>query len=97
MAGGPSSQAGREHGLSRPVVQAAFTAYAATVLPAGPPVTSVLGIDETQRGKPVWRRDTDSGEWVLVADCWHVGFVDAAGHAAFFGQVEGRTAEAVEG
>jgi transposase len=91
------AQAGRDRGLSWPVVQAAFTTYAAGVLPAGPPSTPVLGIDETRRGKPVWRRDNETGKWVLVADCWHVGFVDAAGHAGLFGQVEGRTAEAVEG
>jgi len=45
----------------------------------------------------VWRREETTGAWVLVADCWHVGFVDAAGRAGLFGQVEGRTAEAVEG
>lgn len=90
------AQAGRDRGLSWPAVHRAFCLYADRVLPAGPAATGVLGIDETRRGKPVWRRDPDSGAWVLVADCWHVGFVDAAGHAGLFGQVEGRTAEAVE-
>ncbi|MEV3927270.1 ISL3 family transposase [Actinomadura coerulea] len=90
-------QAGRDHGLSWPVVHRAFVAYAAKVLPEDPPDTSVLGVDETRRGKAVWRRDEGTGAWVLVADCWHVGFVDAAGHAGLFGQVEGRTAEAVQG
>lgn len=91
------AQSGRDHGLSWPVVQAAFTAYAVVVLPERAPVTSVLGIDETRRGKAVWHRDQVSGSWRLVADCWHVGFVDAAGHAGLFGQVEGRNAQAVEG
>ncbi|CNG76763.1 ISMsm4%2C transposase [Mycobacterium tuberculosis] len=45
------AQAGREHGLSWPVVQAAFTAYAAGVLRVGPSASSVLGIDETRRGR----------------------------------------------
>jgi transposase len=90
------AQAGRERGLSWPVVQAAFTGYAGRVLPADPPPTPVLGIDETRRGKAEWRFDAQTGTWVLVADPWHVGFVDAAGRAGLFGQVEGRTAEAVE-
>lgn len=91
------AQAGHDHGLSWPVVAAAFAAYAAKVLPARPPATSVLGIDETRRGKPVWRQDPTTGKWELVADCWHVGFVDAGGDAGLPAQVEGRTAGAVEG
>jgi transposase len=90
------AQAGRERGLSWPVAHRAFTGYAARVLPAVPAGTPVLGIDEVRRGKPEWKQDPETGTWVLVADPWHVGFVDAAGRAGLFGQVEGRTAEAVE-
>jgi len=89
------AQAARERGMSWPIANAAFTCYAGEVLPAEPEPTAVLGIDETRRGKADWRHDPETGKWVLVADCWHVGFVDAAGHAGLFGQVEGRTGEKV--
>lgn len=90
------AQAGRERGMSWPIVQAAFTRYAASVLPGRPAPTGVLGIDETRRGKADWQCDPRTGRWVMAADPWHVGFVDAAGDGGLLGQVQGRTAGAVE-
>ncbi|WP_434595814.1 ISL3 family transposase [Streptomyces sp. A5-4] len=88
-------QAGRDLGLSWPIVQHCFEHYAAEVLPEDPPVTEAIGIDETRRGKPVWKQDPDTEKWELVADAWHIGFVDAIGGRGLFGQVEGRNAASV--
>lgn len=88
-------QAGRDLGLSWPVVQHCFESYAAEVLPESPPDTSAIGIDETRRGKPVWKQNPSTGKWELVADAWHIGFVDAVGGRGLFGQVEGRNAASV--
>jgi transposase len=88
-------QARRDLRLSWPVVQRCFEDYAATVLPETPPATSAIGIDETRRGKPVWKQNPATQKWELVADAWHIGFVDAAGGQGLFGQVEGRNATAV--
>jgi transposase len=88
-------QAGRELGTSWPVVMQATREYAEQVLPATPPVTEAIGIDETRRGRAVWRQKPD-GAWELVADPWHIGFVDAVGGQGLFGQVEGRTSASVQ-
>jgi transposase len=88
-------QAGRDLGLSWPIVQHCLEKYAAQVLPETPPVTSAIGIDETRRGKPVWKQNPTTGKWELVADAWHIGFVDAIGGGGLFGQVEGRNATSV--
>lgn len=88
-------QAGRDLHLSWPIVQRCFEDYAATVLPETPPATSAIGIDETRRGKPVWKQNPATQKWELVADAWHIGFVDAAGGQGLFGQVEGRNATSV--
>jgi transposase len=88
-------QAGRDLGLSWPVVQHCFETYAAEVLPGTPPATEAIGIDETRRGKPVWKRNPDTQKWELIADAWHIGFVDAVGGQGLFGQVEGRNADSV--
>jgi hypothetical protein len=47
-------QSARDHGLSWPVVSAAFTHRAAIVLPDKPEPVTVLGIDEIRRGRPPW-------------------------------------------
>ncbi|MFI9384641.1 transposase family protein [Kutzneria sp. NPDC052558] len=47
-------QSARDHGLSWPIVSAAFTAHATTVLPDQPTPVTVLGIDEIRRGRPQW-------------------------------------------
>ncbi|MFF3577765.1 transposase [Streptomyces mirabilis] len=88
-------QAGRELGLPWPIVQRCLEDYAAKVLSEDLPATSAIGIDETRRGKPVWKQNPSTGKWELVADAWHIGFVDAIGGRGLFGQVEGRNAESV--
>jgi transposase len=79
--------------MSWPVAHAAFVAHADPVL--GQPLRLVarLGIDEHRRGRPRWRIDADSGEYVLLADRWHTCFFDLAGDQGLLGQVEGRTAD----
>jgi transposase len=88
-------QAGRDLGPTWPVVMRATRTYADQVLPDAPPATEAIGIDETRRGRPVWKRNESTGKWELVADAWHIGFVDATGGQGLFGQVEGRNATAV--
>lgn len=94
-AGATVVQAGRDVGLSWPTVMDAFTAHAAAVLPEQPDPVRVLGMDETRRGRPRWRLNPDTGVWEVLADRWHVGFVDIGGGQGLLGQVEGRTADAV--
>ena len=91
-------QSARDHEISWPTAQAAFAAAAQTVLPKTVPAVSHLGIDETRRGKAKFRLvpGPDGGEvWEVVADRWHIGFVDLTGGAGLLGQVEGRTAASV--
>ncbi|WP_327241805.1 hypothetical protein [Streptomyces sp. NBC_01320] len=88
-------QAGRDLGQSWPIVQHCFESYGSEVLPESPPDTSAIGIDETRRGKPVWKQNPDTEKWELVADAWHIDFVDAIGGRGLFGQVEGRNATSV--
>lgn len=88
-------QAARDHGLSWPVVAAAFTAHAAAVLPAEPEPVTVLGIDEVRRGKPRWSFDEVTASWTTTVDRWHVGFCDLGGGQGLLAQVEGRTSKAV--
>jgi hypothetical protein len=52
-----------------------------------------LGIDEHRRGRPRWRTDEETGEYVLLADRWHTCFFDLSGDQGLLGQVEGRTAD----
>lgn len=66
----------------------------AAIRPETPPVT-VLGIDETRRGKQVWAWDRATGRWRVVADRWLTGIVDAHGTAGLLGHVQGRCAEKV--
>ncbi|MER5903407.1 ISL3 family transposase [Streptomyces mirabilis] len=84
-------QAARDLHLSWPTVMEAFRTQARDVAEAPLPQVTVLGIDETRRGRPRWERDADTGKWRLTRDRWHTGFVDAAGHGGLLGQVEGRT------
>jgi transposase len=88
-------QAARDHGISWPIVQAAFTAHAAAVLPAEPEPVTVLGIDEVRRGKPRWSFDETTQSWTTTVDRWHVGFCDLGGGQGLLAQVEGRTTRAV--
>ena len=88
------SEAAAHYGASWPIVHAAFVEHVRVPLAAPLPPVKVLGIDETRRGKPVWAQDPDTKRWVLVADRWHTGFVDAAGTGGLLAQVEGRTSAA---
>ncbi|WP_346173463.1 ISL3 family transposase [Streptomyces cuspidosporus] len=90
-------QAGRGLHMSWPIVQRCFQDYAAQILPETPPATEAIGIDETRRGKPVWKQNPDTGTWELLADAWHIGFVDAVGGRSLFGQVAGRNPTSVAG
>ena len=69
----------RDLGLSWPIVQRALTVHADEVLEETPAATEAVGIDESRRGKPVWKQNPDTGKWELLADAWHIGFVDALG------------------
>lgn len=87
------AQAARECGLSWPVVHEAFARRADPVLAQPPALVAHLGIDEHCRGRPRFRIDEDSGEYVLLADRWHTCFFDLSGDQGLLGQVEGRTAD----
>jgi len=87
------TQAARECGLSWPVAHQAFTASADPLLEQPPAMVAHLGIDEHRRGRPRWRTDEHTGEYVLAADRWHTCFFDLSGDQALLGQVEGRTSD----
>ena len=87
------AQAARECGLSWPVVHQAFAGQADPVLGQPPSLVAHLGIDEHRRGRPRWRIDEGTGEYVLLADRWHTCFFDLSGDQGLLGQVEGRTAD----
>ena len=83
------------HGVSWPTAHRAFVAHAEAQL-GEPARVRVLGIDETRRGKPRWKRCAQTGRWVRV-DPWDTGFVDLADDQGLLGQREGRTGAAVIG
>jgi transposase len=88
-------------GVSWPTAHAAFVEHAEALF-TEPAPTTVLGIDETRRGKPRWVREHDPdgppgnrvGRWRRV-DPYDTGFVDLAGDQGLLGQREGRTSQAV--
>jgi transposase len=90
-------QSARDHGISWPIVAAAFTAHGVSVLPVQVPKVEHLGMNEIRRGRPRWVWDERGGSWVVIADRWHVGFVDLAGGQGLLGQVEARTKASVIG
>ena len=71
----------------------AFASAADPVLDQAPAPVAYLGIDEHRRGRPRWRLDADTGEYLLLADRWHTCFFDLSGDQGLLGQVEGRTAD----
>ena len=91
------SESAAHYGVDWSIVHAAFVEHVKVPLAAPLPPVKVLGIDETRRGKPVWVQDPDTGRWVLAADRWHTGFVDADGTGGLLAQVEGRTSAATTG
>jgi transposase len=87
------SEAARHSGISWPTVHGAFAEKAGEILGDEPARVAHLGIDEHRRGRPRWRKDTDTGETVQLADRWHTCFYDLSGRQGMLGQVEGRTAD----
>ena len=87
------AEAARDAGISWPSAHAAFAAKAGEILEEEPAPVAHLGIDEHRRGRPRWRQDTDTGEYVQLADRWHVCFYDLDGNQGLLGQVEGRTSD----
>lgn len=80
-------------GVAWPTAHAAFVEHADAQL-REPAPTSVLGIDETRRGRPRWVADRLTGGWRRV-DPYDTGFVDLAGSQGLLGQIEGRTSSCV--
>lgn len=87
------AESARHNGISWPAAHSAFAEKAEEILPGQPEPVAHLGIDEHRRGRPRWRRDDETGEYVLVADRWHTCFYDLSGNQGMLGQVEGRTAD----
>ena len=87
--------AARGNGVSWPIAHAAFIAHVTPDLEEELPPVSVLGIDETRRGKPIWGQDPVTGRWRVTHDRWHTAIVDAAGTAGLLAHIDGRTAIAV--
>jgi transposase len=87
------AEAARHAGISWPAAHDAFAAAAGPVLDQAPAPVAHLGIDEHRRGRPRWRTDEQTGEYLLLADRWHTCFSDLSGGQGLLGQVEGRTAD----
>jgi transposase len=87
------AEAARHNGVSWPSAHAAFAEKADAVLADDPGPVDCLGMDEHRRGRARWRKDEETGEYVLVADRWHACFYDLSGNQGMLGQVEGRTAD----
>lgn len=87
------AEAARHAGISWPSAHDAFAAAADPVLDAPHGPVAHLGIDEHRRGRPRWRADEQTGEYVQLADRWHTCFYDLSGQQGLLGQVEGRTAD----
>jgi len=85
--------AARWQDVSWPVAHAAFAEHADPLSDQPMALVDHLGIDEHRRGRPRWRTDPATGEYVLLADRWHTCFFDLSGDQGLLGQVEGRTAD----
>jgi hypothetical protein len=68
------AEAARGNGMSWPVAHEAFAAAADPLLELAPAPVAHLGIDEHRRGRPRWKLDADTGEYMLLADRWHICF-----------------------
>jgi hypothetical protein len=64
------AESARHNGISWPSAHEAFTGKADETLPDDPEPVDCPGIDEHRRGRARWRRDTDTGETVQLADRW---------------------------
>jgi transposase len=56
------------------------------------PLVRHLGVDDTRRGKRRLRKNPETGEWAVLADCWQTGFTDISGDGGLLGQIQGRAA-----
>jgi transposase len=65
------AEAARHAGISWPSAHGAFAEAAGQVLDEEPAPVAHLGIDEHRRGRPRWRTDELTGEYVQLADRWH--------------------------
>ena len=74
--------------LSWPIAHGAFIGHAAALL-REPTAVTVLGIDETRRGRPRWTRCEATGAWVKL-ERFETNFVDVAGPQGLLGQASGR-------
>jgi len=74
--------------LSWPIAHGAFIGHAAALL-TEPTAVTVLGIDETRRGRPRWTRCEATGAWVKL-ERFETNFVDVAGPQGLLGQASGR-------
>ena len=82
------------YGTTWNICHEAVKATADPVLAAEPGDVTVLGIDETRRGKAKWETCPDTGgrRWV---DRWDTGLVDITGAGGLLVQVNGRAAQPV--
>jgi transposase len=87
------AEAADAFGVSWPTAHTAVI-EAAEAVAGEPEPTTVLGIDETRRGRPRWTFSVEAGRWVRT-DAWDTGFVDLAGDQGLLGQAEGRTSSCV--
>jgi len=85
----------RHYRISWPIAHRAYVAHVEPALAAPLAPVTVLGIDETRRGKLKWEQDLVTGRWRVAHDRWHTGIVDAAGTAGLLAHVDGRTAAKV--
>ena len=88
----PVSGVAAEFGMDWRIAHDAFVAHAAVVLPEQPPPVTVLGVDETRRGKAHYETDPTTGEKTWV-DRFDTGLVDLSGNGGLFAQVNGRTSK----
>ncbi len=79
------AEAARHNRISWPSAHGAFTEKADEILGDEIAPVACLGIDEHRRGRPRWRKDTDSGEYVQLADRWHTCFYDLSGSQGMLG------------
>mgnify|MGYP000906987916 FL=1 len=88
----PVSGVAAEFGMDWRVAHDAFVAHSAQVLPEQPPPVTVLGVDETRRGKAHYETDPTTGAKTWV-DRFDTGLVDLSGNGGLFAQVNGRTSK----
>ena len=88
----PVSAVAAEYGMDWRIAHDAFVAHAAAVLPEAPPPVTVLGVDETRRGKAHYETDPATGKKTWV-DRFDTGLVDLTGDGGLFAQVNGRTSK----